>query len=474
MTQIAFGTDGWRGIIARDFTFDNVALVAAAIADYIEEEGIGGKGVVIGYDFRFLSRDFAHTIAGVLADRGIPVYIGDRPMPTPATAFAVRHFKTAGAVMLTASHNPPEYNGIKFIPSYAGPALPHITREIEHHIARRLKERDGKGGNPAQTANKTAPREEIDIREEYFKHLKTLIDGEAFRRTGMHVVVDALYGCGQDYLDRLLRELGAEVEVLHNYCDPLFGGSLPDPSAEKLAPLREAVLEKGAHLGLGLDGDADRLGIIDTDGTYISPNQLLALVYYHLLEVRGWNGPAARTVATTHMVDRIGRAYGQQVLETPVGFKYIGQALMEKGCIAGGEESGGLSIKGHVPEKDGILAGLLAVEIAALSGRSLGQLWSELEERLGRLVSRRIDVRTSPGVKKRVLESLRDYAPESLAGKKVTDRMTVDGTKLLLDDGSWVLVRASGTEPVFRIYAESTSEQEVRAIQEEVKKQVGL
>ncbi len=467
--MIKFGTDGWRGVMAADFTFANVALVAGAVADFVLAHNLAGRGVVIGYDNRFLSERFADTVAGVLTGRGVRVYLARKALPTPVVAFAVQHLKAGGAVMLTASHNPPEYNGIKFIPEYAGPALPEITDEIEEYILRRQRS----GTIPACGANGPA-RELIDPSRSYAEHLLELIDTETIQEAGMQVVVDPLYGAGIGYLEGMLSGLGARVDSLHNHRDPLFGGSLPDPSAAKLGTLRDTVLLKGAHLGLGLDGDADRLGVIDADGTYISPNQLLTLVYYHLVTSRGWSGPVARTVATTHLVDRIAADHGQEVIETPVGFKYIGQALMERGCIVGGEESGGLSIRGHVPEKDGILAGMLAVEMVAVHGKSLKALLEEVGDRYGHLYGERLDVRTSADRKPRILESLRRLEPDRLAGQPVAGRFTVDGTKLVLEDGAWVLVRASGTEPVFRIYIEARSLEQVERIQNAVRGLVGL
>lgn len=454
--------------MADDFTFGNVALVAGAIADYLLEEGLAKRGLVIGYDNRFLSEHFAARVAEVMTGVGIPVLRGEKVMPTPVTAFAVRQHGAAGAVMLTASHNPPQYNGIKFIPEYAGPALPETTDRIEHFIKRRL------AGEQPHLVYSPGRWKEIDPSTDYIAHVLGLVDTEAIRRAGLKVFVDPLHGAGIGYLDRMLAGLDVAVEALHNHRDPLFGGSYPDPSAEKLAELKARVLDGGAQLGLGLDGDADRLGVIDSDGGFISPNQLLTLVYYHLLEVRGWRGPVARTVATTHLLDRIAEAYGQEAVETPVGFKYIGQCLHERGSICGGEESGGLSIRGHVPEKDGILAGMLAVEMRAVHGKPFGELLEEVGARFGRVCSERLDLRSRPEEKTAILDVVRGLAPDQLAGQAVAERITVDGTKLVLDDGAWVLIRASGTEPVFRIYTEANSPAQVKEIQNAVRTLVGI
>ncbi|MBM7853685.1 alpha-D-glucose phosphate-specific phosphoglucomutase [Desulfohalotomaculum tongense] len=482
--QIAFGTDGWRGIIAEDFIFDNVRLVTRAVADYIIDSGMRERGVVIGYDNRFLSDRFAEEVAEEMNKKGVPVYLIKKPAPTPVTAYAIKIHNAAGAVMLTASHNPPEYNGYKFIPEYAGPALPHITKQIEENIKKQhgfrcqgvLEEAEGRYGRMVEREHwpEYCSRQETDPFDEYIKHISKLVDLEVIGRAKVKVVIDPMYGAGIGYLDTLLQKAGADVEAINNYRDPLFGGGMPEPTGHSLGGLRQKMKETGADIGLALDGDADRFGIIDSSGRYITPNQFLPLLYYHLMEVRGLRGPAARTVATTHLLDRIAEKYGQSVEETPVGFKYIGQCLHEKGAVMGGEESGGLSIKGHIPEKDGILAGLLAVEIMSYHGKSLTELTEQLNDQFGRVCSRRLDLRTTAAEKDRVLEQLKEFKPRTVAGQKVTGRVTVDGTKLLLADGSWTLIRPSGTEPLFRIYAEAESMDRVEEIQQEMKERLGL
>lgn len=462
MIQISFGTDGWRGVIARDFTFDNVELVAQAVAMYINNHRLAGRGVVVGYDNRFLSDRFARTAADVLNDNGIKVYALNGPVPTPVAAFAIKEYYAGGAVMITASHNPPEYNGFKFIPAYAGPALPHITKEIEENI-RLLNE--GRSDLSYREAH-SGSRQEIDPRQAYFEHLGRLVAFDAVLRAGLKIVVDPLYGAGIGFLEDILKIAGVRVQVIHNQRDPLFGGTLPEPAGQSLLELSAQVVESGADLGLALDGDADRFGIVDCDGSYLSSNQFLPLVYYHLLAARDLKGPVVRTVATTHLLDRIAGQYGMHVFETPVGFKYIGQHLMEKDCLLGGEESGGLSIRGHVPEKDGMLAGLLAAEIVAFHGRNLGDLLGKVWSRFGRLYSERLDIHTSPGKKEQVLKTLEKMAPAEVAGMKVVGQLAMDGTKMILEDGSWFLVRASGTEPLFRIYVEATEPEKLEKIQQ--------
>ncbi len=473
MATIKFGTDGWRDIMAKNFTFENVKYVAEAIARYVDGHQMSGRGVVIGFDNRFLSEHFASAVAEVLCAYGIKVYINKRSMPTPVTAFAVKLKKAAGAVMLTASHNPPEYNGIKFIPEYAGPALPYITNEIEQILNEVLTHKNVKSIS-LEAAVQQGLVEYFDPFGEYITHLKTVVDLETVRRAKLKVIVDPMFGAGIDYLDTVLKEAGCEVDVIHGYRDALFGGSLPEPSDKVLTELKQMVVDKQVDLGLALDGDADRFGIIDSDGTFIAANQVLTLVYYHLLNNKNLRGPVARSVATTHMLDRIAAGFGQTVDETPVGFKYIGESMMKRGSVLGGEESGGLSIAGHIPEKDGVLANALIAEMAAIYKKPLKDILAEIEDKYGKLYSERMDIHCSQETKERVLDGLKSLSPQSVAGKRVDKVLDIDGKKLVLEDGSWVLIRASGTEPLFRIYVEANSVEDLKTIQQEIVKTVGL
>ena len=483
--KISFGTDGWRGIIAKDFTFDNVRLVARAVAAYINELGIGKRGLVVGRDNRFLAEEFAEAVAEEFTSQDIPVFLCCGATPTPVTAYAIKLHNAAGAVMLTASHNPPPYNGFKFIPEYAGPALPHITKKIEENIAKlqagepcdfyQLEPAEGRYGHLlAEEKENPCSCIEHNPFVAYIEHISTIIDLEGIRKAGLKVVIDPMYGAGIGYLEHILEEAGAKLEVFHNTRDPLFGGTLPEPTGHSLDELRQRVKAGGAHLGLALDGDADRFGLIDSNGEYITPNQFLPLLYYHLLTIKGWRGPVARTVATTHLLDRLAAEYGQQVFESPVGFKYIGQNMLEKGCILGGEESGGLSIKGHIPEKDGILAGLLAAEMVAHHQKSLTELLQQVYAEFGQLFSERLDIHTTLEQKEAILNQLKDFAPKELAGQPVREKITLDGTKLVLADGAWVLIRPSGTEPLFRVYVEANSVEQKKELQQEIKEMLQL
>ncbi len=471
MKGIKFGTDGWRAIMARDFTYDNLSLVVQAVASYLLEQKRANK-IVIGYDQRFLSDKFALEAAEVLAGNGIKALLTYKASPTPTTAFAIKEYHADGALMITASHNPPEYNGIKFIPYYAGPATPEITDGIEEHlnqldysdVKRKVKEK----------AEQVGLIEYIDPMEAYLKHLRSLINWEYINKGSMNIIFDPMFGAGIGYLDDFLVTSTCKVNTIHGICDPLFGGGMPEPMGSSLCELVSRVQEAGAKLGLALDGDADRFGAVDSDGTYFTPNQILAMILHHLIENRGWKGPVARTVATTHLLDKICDYHNLKLYETPVGFKYIGQKLLHNDCILGGEESGGLSIRGHIPEKDGILAILLIIEMVGQSEKTLGQLMEEIYQKYGKMVSERLDLKVPQDEMAQILNSVKEYSPIKINGQPVVERIIVDGTKLKLANGCWVLIRPSGTEPLLRVYVEAGSVEEMLKIQEDVKKDLGL
>jgi alpha-D-glucose phosphate-specific phosphoglucomutase len=454
MGKIKFGTSGWRGVLAEDFTFPNARLVCQGIADYLKREGHSHQGVVIGYDTRFLSEAFAAAAAEVMAGNGIPGFFTHRDTPTPVVSFAIREGRRAGGINVTASHNPPEYNGIKFSPAQGGPAPTPVTDAIEGLIAG-LQPGDVKLMPLAEGRNRGLVTD-IDPRDAYFRHLKTLVDTEALGRAGLKVVVDVLYGTGRDYLDAFLKDAGVEVELLHGYRDPYFGGHRPEPSGEFLKPLSQAVRAQGAHLGLAVDADADRFGVMDAQGQYHEANQILALLLDHLIATRGWEGGVARSVATTHLIDRVAALYGRPVFETRVGFKYLGEYILTNQAVMVGEESEGFSMKHHLPEKDGILAGVLVAEMVALRGKGLPELLQELFARVGPVYNRRLNLSLAPEAKERLLKRLKT-PPKTFAGLKVTDHVTLDGHKYLLSDGGWVCFRPSGTEPVVRFYFEASS-----------------
>src|SRR5947209_7493501 len=380
-----FGTSGWRGLIADDFTFANVRLAVAAISDHVKSRA-KDPVVLVASDPRFYSEEFTRLAVEVLQENGIRVLQADTFAPTPAVAYEILRRKLAGAINFTASHNPAQYHGLKFSSSDAGPALPEVTKDIEARVVRIIEKEGAAAFGPAAASHtkKNGTGETVNLREAYLQRIEELVHFDVLRKAKCKFVVDVLHGCGAGYLDRALADHGVTVEAMRTNRDCLFDGTGPDVSEENLAPLRTAVVESGAAAGLATDGDADRFGIIDRDGTWISPNQILALVYDYLVETRKWNMPAARSVATTQMIDAAAKSHGQTVYQTPVGFKYIGQLIREDKIAMGGEESAGLTIRGHIPEKDGILACLLVAEMIAARGASIGEQVRAMYKKLGR------------------------------------------------------------------------------------------
>jgi phosphoglucomutase len=459
--KIRFGTSGWRGIIADDFTFARVRVVTQAIAEHLIAQGLKEKGVIVGYDTRFLSERFALEAARVLAAAGIRAILSNRDVPTPVVSYEIIRRKAAGGINVTASHNPPEYSGLKFSSAWGGPALPETTKDIEVR-ATALLEKNSIAAMPAAEARDKGLLEEADLRKSYLDDIRKKIDTDIIRKAKLKVAVDLLYGTGRGYLDGLLQDSGCAVTAVHDHRDTLFGGRSPEPSEENLAELA-AVMQKGRYdLGLAVDGDADRFGILDADGTYINPNQVLALLLDYVCRTRGWKGGAARSIATSHIIDAAAKKHGIEVYETGVGFKYIGDLLVQGKIIFGGEESAGLTIKDHVPEKDGIIACMLVAEMAARERRPLKELLKRLHKEVGTVLNHRIDIRIDESSRKAVEERLSQPLNE-LDGLRVKGKKaTADGTKYMLEDDSWILMRASGTEPVVRLYVESSSEEKIQ------------
>ncbi|MFP5261960.1 MAG: phosphoglucomutase/phosphomannomutase family protein [Blastocatellia bacterium] len=462
--MIKFGTSGWRAIIADEFTFVAIGRVTQAIANWIKNHGQGSQ-VIIGYDTRFMAERFAAESARIIAANGIEPLLCDRPTPTPTIAYEVRSRGASGAINFTASHNPPEYCGMKFSTPDGGPALPEVTDEIEREIA------GLQGAQMLSAAAPLRPIQTISPVEGYLGDLASKIDFQAIGGAGLRVVYDPIYGTGRGYLNKALEDRGCEVLMLHDWRDVYFGGHSPEPDEEYLHEMRDRVVEGGYHLGLSTDGDADRFGVLDRDGAFVSPNQVITLLVDYLAESRGWNDAVARSVATTHMVDRVAARRGIKVLETPVGFKYIG-ALINEGKIAiGGEESAGLSIKGHFPEKDGILACLLVAEMVASRKASLREMLEQVYADVGKLVSGRIGVKLTPELQQSLGAKLAAGA-ESFAGRHVRSTSRLDGAKFILEDGSWLLMRPSGTEPLVRVYAEASNEQDLEVLLESGRKYI--
>jgi phosphoglucomutase len=459
---ITFGTSGWRAIIADEFTFANVRLVTRAIADVLGEERAGGPAVV-GYDTRFLSERFAAECAAEFARLGFESHLTTRETPTPVISYAIRSLKARGAVNFTASHNPPQYNGMKFSTADGAPALPEVTKRIEQRIAELQEQVAAPSAASAGAAEPLA----LDPREGYLKDLETKIKFDRIADAKLKLAYDPLWGTGRGYLDEVLKRLGCEVTTVHDHRDVLFGGYAPEPSVKSLAEMRELVTGKNLALGLATDGDADRFGFIDRDGTFFNANHLLVLVLDYLCESRPeWAGGVARSVATTHLLDRVAARHNRQVYETPVGFKFIGELVIADKIILGGEESAGLTVKGHYPEKDGILACLLVAEMVAARGASLGEMLREIFRQDGALYSERVGIKLTPEVKARLQARLAAEDPAQIGGRRVASINRADGVKYIFDDGSWLLLRLSGTEPVVRCYAETNSQADLEVLLE--------
>jgi alpha-D-glucose phosphate-specific phosphoglucomutase len=462
MGRITFGTSGWRGILCEDFVFENVKVVTQAIADHVTAQGDRDKGLIVGYDSRFMGERFAREAARILTGAGIKTFLCRRDTPTPVIAFEILRRKTAGAINFTASHNPSEYNGIKFSPAWGGPALPETTRDIEERANAMLGEVCYKE-RPLDEALRAGLLEEIDPREPYLQSLAGKVDFDAIASLGT-VAVNPLYGTGRGYLEEplLTRQIG--VKIVNAHRDPYFGGFPPEPSEKYIQDFINAVKgDPAVRLGLATDGDADRFGIVDEDGTFIEPNYVIALLLDYLVRIRGMKGGVARSVATSHLIDAVARRHGIEVHETPVGFKYIGELISQDRIIIGGEESAGLSIQGHVPEKDGILACFLVAEMVAREGMSVRALLERLYSQVGRYVTRRENIHLTPELEE-VFPARMAATPATFADVKVEGTVTIDGTKFILEDGSWLLFRKSGTEPVVRLYGEASSEERLTAV----------
>ena len=451
MAAIKFGTDGWRGVIGEDYTFANVRLVAQAVAEYLRTARLSERGLVVGYDTRFGSERFAQAVAEVVAANGIHVYLTAKATPTPVICQAVLQRKAGGAGIITASHNPGSDNGFKYKPEYAGSASPEVVAGIEAQIeatpVRRM---------PIADAEKQGLVERIDAAPDYLRQIAGLVDIEAIKRAGKTVIVDTMFGAGAGYLPQILDGGQTKVVPLNAERNPLFPGiRAPEPIDGNLGKLKKVVKESGADVGIAYDGDADRVGLVDEKGRFINQLQVFGLLTYYLLDVRGWRGPIIKSLSTTSMVNRLGDLYGQAVHETPVGFKYIGPKMIEQKAMIGGEESGGFGFDHHIPERDGILASLFLIDFMLKRGKTPSQLLEELFSKVGPHFYDRIDMTYPAEQRPRILQRVADARPATLGGLKVERITTEGGYKYHLHDGSWLLIRFSGTEPLLRIYCET-------------------
>ena len=460
---VRFGTEGWRAMIARSFTFNNVQIFAQAVSDYILHAHAENKTIIIGYDTRFLADKFALEMAYIFNKNKIKVFFSERDVPVPAVAFSVLQKKTAGAVMITASSFSYDYCGIKFIPSYAGPAEPKIINYIERLLE--VYEKSYEYDNDLQVDHELFNK--FDPMEDYLDYVKKFVDLDKIQDAQLNLIINPMFGTGRGYLESILEEICSQVIVINDHVDCCFGGKKPDPYEKNLEEDKRLVLENGFDLAISLDGDADRIGVIDKNGNFINPNQIMTLLMYHLISNRSFTGKVVKSVSSTRMLDKLCELFGISMIQTPVGFKFICEKMRESDVIIGGEESGGISIKGYLPEKDGILAALLIIELVAYEGKTLSEILEELHLKTGQFHSRRIDIELD-GKEKMVLDYFQKIGVFTLRGEKSSGKKQFDGMMYDYSD-TWLYVRTSGNRELLRMYFETSKFSELDAIELELK-----
>jgi alpha-D-glucose phosphate-specific phosphoglucomutase len=462
---IKFGTDGWRAVTSETFTFGNLRLVAQAIADVIREANDVNPSVIIGFDTRFLSDRYAAEVARVMAANNITTWLARADTPTPAVSYAIVHKQATGGVMITASHNAPRYNGVKLKASYGGSASPSQNKRVEQLLERNLALAHGPNLMDLEQAIREERVRKFDPSWAYYEHLSTLVDLDIISGGELKVVADGMYGSGRGAIGEMLARGRTRVQNIRHEMNPGFGGIHPEPITRHLGLLMSTIQAGNWDVGLATDGDADRIGAVDARGAFVDPHRIFALVLRYLLEKRGWRGKVVRTVSTTRMVDRIAQEHGLPLVETPVGFNHIADLMIANGVLMGGEESGGMSVRGHIPEGDGVLMGLLLLEVMAAAHAPLHELVADLLATYGPAQYARTDMKlTRPIAKADMVNLLLAQAPRDIAGVGVEDIQTTDGVKYYLEDGSWLLIRPSGTEPVLRVYAEAPGDERVKAL----------
>ena len=472
--EIKFGTDGWRGIIAEDFTFRNVRLCAQGMADLVKAQGVADRGLVVGYDTRFASEEFAVAVAEVAAANGIKTLLTDRAAPTPVISYNLVDRGAGGGVVITASHNPAEWNGFKFKPDYGGSASPEVIGELEKHIAA------AEAAGHIERITMAIGREKglielFDPEPPYLEHIAPQVDLEGIRRAGLKVIVDSMFGAGAGYFANLISGGDTTLSEIHSERNPAFPEmSQPEPLAHNLGTLIEHVGEQKADVGIATDGDADRVGIVDERGRFITTLQTFALLCLYQLEVEKKRGPLVRSITMTSMIDRLGELYGVPVFDTPVGFKYLGQIMMREDALVAGEESGGYAFRGNIPERDGILSGLMILDMMVKTGKTVSELLQMLTDKVGPHDYHRWDLQFEEAKRAEIQDRVKTAHPPTLGGKPVKGIDTRDGFRFELEGGYWALVRFSGTEPLVRIYAEAESPEEVNTLLGEVRALAGV
>ncbi|MBN1405837.1 MAG: phosphoglucomutase/phosphomannomutase family protein [Candidatus Omnitrophica bacterium] len=456
MAAIKFGTDGWRGIIAEDFTFENVRKVSQAIADYVKSSTTAGKQpvIIVGYDNRFLSEEYAKTVSGILSANDIKVIFTKKSVPTPAVTYYIKEKGLSGGIVVTASHNPAGFNGIKFKTGNAASAAISVTLKIEKLIPQAsVKAVDF---DEAKDRGLIAVQ---NIDSDYLGFIKKYIDLNLIKNSGMKLLVDYMYGTGTGYIEELLSRGKVKTTVIRNERNPSFGGVNPEPVPKNLEVFLKTAKKQRPDVAIALDGDADRIAAADARGRYLSSGEIISLILLHLLEYRRLKGTVVKTISGTSRIEKIAADFKLKLLEVPVGFKNISEIMLHEDVLIGGEESGGIGFKGYIPERDGIVSGLFLMETSAAEKKPIHKIMSELEKRYGRLYYDRIDLKIPSDKGKASIEALKEKVPDKLAGKKIADIKDYDGLKFILNDTSWLLLRASGTEPILRVYAESPSRQ---------------
>ena len=474
MAGIRFGTDGWRAIIAEDFTFDNVRICAQGTADYVNATGAASSGFVIGYDTRFGSRQFAEAVAEVTTANGVPTFLCDRAAPTPVVSHSLVSMTAGAGAVITASHNPGAWNGFKFKPDYGGSASSDIVAELERHIEN--VERTGSVRRmDIHEAERRGLLERFDPRPDYLNHVAQFADLDAIRNAGLNVAIDSMHGAGAGYFTDLISGGSTRVVEIRSEVNPSFPGmAQPEPIAPNLGPLVDAVEDSTADIGLATDGDADRLGVIDDDGQFMTTTETFSLLCMHLLEVLQESGPLVKSITMSGMIDKLADVHDVDVIETPVGFKHLGPQMMAVNALAAGEESGGYAFRGNIPERDGILSGLLMLDMVVKTGENPADLRALLFERVGAHVYERWDVEFDARLRDGIMRRVATSRPFELAGRPVVGIDNRDGVKILLEDGYWALIRFSGTEPLLRIYAEGPSTGDVAAMLGEARALTGI
>ncbi|MGL4799833.1 MAG: phosphoglucomutase/phosphomannomutase family protein [Cellulosilyticaceae bacterium] len=470
--MVKFGTGGWRAIIGEDYIKDNIVLVAQAVANIMKEENVTEKGLVVGYDRRFLSDKSAMWVSEVIAGNGIQVQLINKISPTPIIMHYAKNNGNHYGIAITASHNPAEYNGIKIFTLGGRDATEEVTEKVESVIATLSKE-DIKT-MPYEEAKACGLVKEINPFNEYIDTILEMLNVQAIRDNELKILVDPMFGVSKNSLQALLISCRCEVDVIHDRHDTTFGGRLPSPSAVTLARLANMVVEKKYDIGIGTDGDADRLGIIDEKGNYIHPNDIMALLYYYLLKYKGWSGPVVRNIATTHLLDAIAEKFGEECYEVPVGFKHISAKMEEKDAVIGGESSGGLTIRGHIKGKDGIFAAGLLVEMICVTGKRLAEMLDEIHEQFGDFVMTEGDFRFSLEKKEALVHLLFNEKKLPEFGIEVEKVSYEDGAKVYFKNGGWIIARFSGTEPLIRVFTEMSSEEEAKQISKVMTDFLGL